>query len=341
MTVHLISAGLSVIDALRKPREKLRDPGFARVVGDARPAYLLADAGIREHQRDAAARWIAAALAPSGSADRDEDKARRLAQVTAEISPERWPDDFSAEIGTYLRMPGTRRPPSGEDIVVFVCSDTADGLLAGVWNALALTDGSLADVRYLSDPERQLRDARGRVVLARVPGMDVGDEPGFRQAMGALGVLARDLFRYGHLAPAEPFRFSVSGGYKAAIPYLIGLAEAVRSVDGPRLEQLGAGDLMPADGLPYPVEAWVLHEKAPEKADPIRLPLRRLVASSVRKELAGFGDDGKRREPGKPVPGTLEGYAYEAPGPRGKETCELTAFGVGLRALLGVPGEAW
>ena len=340
MTVHLISVGKSVIDSLAKPREKLKgNRDLAAEISDAHPAELLIREGVLAHQRDLASAWLAAALAPRGSPVRDQAKTDWLTGVARKVRPDLWPDDFSAEIGTFVRMPGTRRPFPRQDIAVLVCSDTPTGLLAGVWNALALTHGSLDRLLHIPDPADsagQLGVARGRVVIARIPGMDVGDDRGFRRAMGALGVLARELFAYGRLEPAEPFQFCLSGGYKATIPYLIGLAEAVRSIDKTRLGELGVAGLMPGDGSPYPVEAYVLHEEA---AKAIRLPLRRLLPEAVRDELAGFGKDGIRRKKGKPDPGTLEGYAYEAAGPARKETCELTAFGVGLRELLGVPDE--
>lgn len=340
MTVHLISVGTSVIEALGKPREKLTgNRDLAVGISDAQPGRLLTREGILDHQRDLASDWLAAALAPPVSPVRDQGKADRLAEIAHRIRPDLWPDDLSAEIGTFARMPGTRRPFPSADIAVLVCSDTPAGLLSGVWNALALTYGSLDRVLYIADAAasaKLLSDARGRVVIVRVPGMDAGDDRGFRQAMGALGVLARELFMYGRLKQAEPFRFCLSGGYKATIPYLIGLAEAVRSVDKTRLDELGAGTVMPAGGSPYPVDAYVLHEEATR---PVRLPLRRLIPEAVRDELAGFDDDGIRRQKGKPDPGTLEGYAYEAEGPPRKETCELTAFGVGLREFLGVPAE--
>jgi hypothetical protein len=82
----------------------------------------------------------------------------------------------------------------------------------------------------------------------------------------------------------------------------------------------------------------MLHETSP---DAIPLPLRYLIASAVRTELRDF-DDGEppaRAKPGIPGYGTLAGYAYAATGPTGKERCELTPFGTGLRALLGVPAE--
>jgi hypothetical protein len=355
MTVHLISVGTSILtDALRKPREKLgAGSDLARVIGKERPADLLADQRILAHQRDDASEWLAGALAPNGSPARDEAKADRLAKVMAAITPDLWPDSFSAEIQTLARMPYARRPFPETDIGILICSDTPDGLLAGVWNAVALTHGNLDRVSYLPDlsdsvsaegtrarmaRKELLGSARGQVVIARVSGMDAADNRRFKGAMEALGVLASDLFQYGKLDRGEPFRFCLSGGYKAAIPYLIGLAEAVRSVDESRLTQLGVPELMPAGGAPYPAEAYMLHETSP---DPIPLPLRYLIADEVRIELQDFGiQDRIQRE--KRIPGgwgRLEGYAYEATSPGGKGAWELTPFGAGLRKFLGVPAE--
>lgn len=82
-----------------------------------------------------------------------------------------------------------------------------------------------------------------------------------------------------------------------------------------------------------PVEAYVLHETASQQAPPIRLPLRRLIASQVEQELSGFDRSGARTT--TPSPSLLNGYAYEA----AKGRCVLTAFGEGLRALFGVSPE--
>jgi hypothetical protein len=109
-------------------------------------------------------------------------------------------------------------------------------------------------------------------------------------------------------------------------------------MDAVRLGELGVPDLMPERG-PYPVSAFVLHETAGQDTPPIPLPLRLLVASAVRKELTGFSESGERR--GKPSPALLDGYAYECSGRPGKDSCMLTAFGEGLRALFGVTPEAY
>lgn len=345
MTVHVISVGTSIVtEALEKPKQKLAR-SFALEVEAARPAEMFKDDGIPDHDRDGASEWLAEALAPDASPARDPDRVRRLAEVTTAIHPERWDADFSAELDTMDRME-VPRPFPPADIAILVCSDTPKGLLSGAWNALALANGDLGGVSYLADLTDSvaarrarrdlLREARGRVVIARVGGMDAAHDDGFRRAMQALGVLARDLFRYGQLGKAEPFWFHLSGGYKAAIPYLIGMAEAVRSVDAARLAQLGGTGSMPGDGSPYPVEAFVLHDSAKPGDRPIRLPLRRLFPEAVQDELKDFDPENwKRRKKGKPDYATLEGYAYEGTG----LFCELTPFGAGLMAFFGVPDE--
>jgi hypothetical protein len=256
---------------------------------------------------------------------------------------------LSAETETFGRVQGTGGLSlSTGDIAVLICSDTPSGLLAGVWNALALTGGNLSKIRYVPglDPGHSLGDLRGHAVLVRVTGMDARDASGFRDAMRGLCLLARQVFASGSLKGPEEFRFYLSGGFKAAIPYLVGLAEAVRSVDRRCLEAIGAGAAVPPSGA-YPVKAFMLHEsatrhvRAETNVPPIELPLRRLVARVVRSELSEF--DGGRRT-GKPATTILEGYAYEVTGGRpDSETCELTLtpFGAGLHALFGLDHEGF
>lgn len=349
MTVHVISVGTSILtEPSMKPNVKL-PRGLAVAVKGVGSVSAFTDESIPDHDRTEASEWLASALEPGRDPARGKDRATRLAEVTEVIKPELWPNDFSAELQTIDRM-GVARPFPSADIAILVCSDTPNGLLAGVWNALALTNGDLDHVSYLADLADSeavrrarrdlLRAARGHIVIARVGGMDAADNNGFRRAMQALGVLARDLFKYGQLGKAEPFWFHLSGGYKAAIPYLIGMAEAVRSVDAAQLARLGAGDLMPGDGSPYPVEAFVVHDSAQPGDKPIHLPLRRLFPEAVQDELKDFGAlDWKRRKKGKPDFAALEGYAYDAIGAAGRETCELTPFGAGLMAFFGVPDE--
>jgi hypothetical protein len=337
VTVNVISVGISVLDALADPEAKLA--GKTEIITAIRrtaPRELMADAGIDEVRgKQEASAWLAAALSPGRSGARDA-----LADAAAAVRPGQWPLNMSAEVETFGVVQRTGGfSLSGGDLAVLVCSDTPPGLLAGAWNALAITGGDLSRVRYVPDiatPGSGLADLHGHAVLVRITGMDASDSKGFQAAMNGLGLLGRSLFASGSLRPAEEFRFYLSGGFKAAIPYLVGLAEAVRSVDVTCLERLGRADLMPGPG-PWPVKAFMLHEAAAPGTPPIELPLRRIVARVVRNELTEW-ENGQRT--GVPDQGLLEGYAYEvASGPPGKERCELTAFGAGLRALFGLSRE--
>jgi hypothetical protein len=347
MTVHLVSVGLSIRDALKDPetrRRKLKDKHeLIAAIGRAEPWNLLVrEAGVsdppRDRDRELANQWLAEAVGGT-----DNAKAARLGEVAAAIRPREWPLDMSAELETFALAAGMGKFSLAKgDIAVFICSDTPPGLAAGVWNALGLTAGDLSRVRYAGEPGSLPGDLGGHAVLVRITGMDASSSEGFGRAMDGLGLLARQLFVKGKLHRAEEFRFYLSGGYKAAIPYLIGLAEAVHSVDKQCLSDIGVPDLMPKDGQPYPVTAWVLHDTAGTRATggrpvpPIRLPLRRLIAESVREELTEY-DNTTRRRTGKPVTPLLEGYAYEVA--RDGRTSELTPFGMGLRALFGMTPE--
>jgi hypothetical protein len=336
MTVHLISVGLSLLRKLRNPHGELPDGNESLVLTisrcDPRPGSLLDSSTTRQEASD----WLAKTLA-------DHDSAAQFPDVMKAVRLATWPRTMSAELETFAKgqQSGTFALSRG-DIAVLICSDTPDGLLAGLWNAVALVGGDLSRVTYVSDPSDvpdpsgTLGHVRGRVVLARVTGMDAGTS-GFRDAMGGLGLLARHLFASGSLKEPEEFRFNLSGGFKAAIPYLIGMAEAVRSIDATCLSDIGAADLMPKVG-PYPVTAYVEHETAGPEAQPIRLPLRLLDAEAVRYELGEFGESTRH---GLPDGALLNGYAYECSGKKGKEICTLTAFGQGLRELFGIGPEGY
>jgi len=325
VTVHLISVGLSLRDAFLDPYSNVGDDDLAGEIDRQKPFELLA----QDIDRDAASDWLARALPAPGEPPRDTADAGRLRELSAAVLPDRWPRTISAETATFDRVDGTDFPLSRRDIAILICSDTALGLLAGVWNAAALTDKELTRVRYLPEPGSLRAAVRGCAVLARIQGMDAGSPEGFAEAMAGLGLVARHLFKYGKLEKAEEFRFYLSGGFKAAIPYLIGLAEAVRSVDHDCLREMRPEGPVP-DTWPYPVEAYVLHDTARPGTSAIRLPLRVLVAAAVRRELAVFGADGTFR--GELERDRLLGYAYQLDG---TGCYKLTAFGAGLRALFG------
>jgi len=344
VTVHLISVGRSVLNSLEKPDDQLANRGLATAIRHSGAHELIPAGGDAGEQARAASDWVAAALGPgdgaAGSAEPPTGPAARLAEAAARVRPAIWPCRFSAELETFGKvLRGACRLPD-HDIAILICSDTSPGLLAAVWNALALTGGDFSRVRYQADlnPGQRLARLRNHVVLIRVPHLDARSAEDFREAMGYLGRLARRLFESGELTTAEPFDFYLSGGYKATIPYLIGMAEAVRSVDRVSLRALGAEHLMPDEGT-YPAGAFVLHETARDDPGPIPLPLRLLDMEAVRSELRDFDAAGHR--PGIPSSTLLNGYAYEITKRKDRETCTLTAFGAGLRAFLGVGPEGF
>jgi hypothetical protein len=314
VTVFLISVGVSLLEKVEDFRNWLPREAWSEF--HKRPPAGLFDAAIAARtatatETDAASRWLTGALSPAGDPAQDPAAAKALRSHAVAVQPDLWPADLSAELDTFAHATraGQRLGPS--DTAILICSDTVAGLLAGVWNAVALVGGDVSRTRYLVDPGQVRTSEVGTVTIARVPGMDAGTEAGFVEAMGWMGALAKGLLDHPRLA-GEPLECHLSGGYKAAIPYLIGLVEWIRSA--------GQGGT---------VEAFVRHEETTGR--PIRLPLRRIPREIVQDELGqGWDQDGSRD--GRP-PGLLDGYAYHY-----DETLKkwkLTPYGVGLRAVFG------
>lgn len=280
----------------------------AKAISRERPQDVLVDAQAAENG-EVASDWLAGVLTSGNLPD------SQFAAMVKAIQPGIWPARVSAELDTFSRVKDAAIPLLATDTAVLVCSDTPDGILAGLWNATALAGADLERIRYLPDPVGPLGDVRGKALVVRVKGLDASSESGFRKAMSGLGSLGRHLLDSPAVGQADAFRFYLSGGFKAAIPYLIGLAEGLRSASGKR-----------------EVDAYVLHETGRSAA--IRLPLRRMIAAQVAEELSGFeGQPAIRKD--RPQPALLYGYAYDLKG----KSYELTPFGEGLRALFALPHE--
>jgi hypothetical protein len=311
MTVHIISVGLSMLCRLTDPA-RLEQAGLTqdqvKTIGRARPQDVISQFS-SDARGDRASAWLVSAFCDLTDARHDEQAAARLATVADAVKPKHWTARMSAELQTFGRVQGATIPVRPADTVVLVCSDTVDGLVAGLWNAAGLSGGDLTRVSYLPDPADEPGQVRGRVLLVRVKHLDASSERGFSQAMKGLGTLGRALLDSPEVGKSDAFRFYLSGGFKAAIPYLIGLAEGVRSAGGDR-----------------EVNAYVLHETG--RSDAIRLPLRRMTRESVASELDHFDEDTGTSPPFRGAR-LLYGYAYEDDG----EGYKLTPFGEGLRAL--------
>jgi hypothetical protein len=307
--VHVISVGKSLFDFFARPHSGDRD--LADRVRRARitkiPTVQVQNARAAE-----AHAWLTRCLVDRDDATRDE-----LAKACDIADPGRWPARVSAELSTVAAVPAGSIPLPAVDSAVLIPSDTFVGLRAALWNAVALAGGDLDRVRYTPDldPDRPLGEIAGHVLITRIPGMHAGTDKGFRAAMRHLGLLGRLLVDTAKPGRRIDFDFHLSGGYKAAIPYLIGLAEGLRSLPGG-----------------HHVEAYVLHEATEGNA--IRLPLRRVTVESVDEELArGWDRQGRRSRPPHGGVLFLEGYAYQESEDR--DGWVLTPFGHGLRALFG------
>ena len=110
------------------------------------------------------------ARSPPGRPATTPQAAARLAAATAAIKPA-MAGGISAELGTFA---GSRAGRSAQesDTAVLVCTDTAEALLAGLWNAAALTGGVLSRIRYLPLPRPSSEPVRGTVLLTRIKQLD-------------------------------------------------------------------------------------------------------------------------------------------------------------------------
>jgi hypothetical protein len=209
-TVHVVPVGISLLG--RIDRGELADLRYAR------PAPAQTDAspdGPVRHQ-------LRLATGADGllAVDRLLD-GRERQQLRPPTSHE-----LSAEWSTVRAARDTQ--PAGEDAVVLLATDTDDGLRSALLVAARYTD----QIRYLDDPlgwRHPPRVEEGGVYLCRAPGLDLARPDLGTDVWRALG-------RIGHLVADDARRtprqviFHLSGGYKAVIPYLMVLAETVRSV---------------------------------------------------------------------------------------------------------------
>ena len=166
-----------------------------------------------------------------------------------------------------LEIDKLRPPATGQhrgDAYVFVSTDTEAGLLAAT--AVAVGTANKAAIRYIDDPAteqfRRHRIEPGQVHVCRIPDLDLSEPDRIGtatwQALGSIGHVAAETARQ----PADvaaPWRIVVhlSGGYKAMIPSMLVMAEAISSL-------LAATE----DDNKHnaTISAWTLHEDAPDTA---------------------------------------------------------------------------
>jgi hypothetical protein len=341
MTVHLVTVGDSV-------RRFILDPGPRHQPPHQPPPGLVHRGKHRDAERlsvnghpaldlkkpDSLAEWLHRLAAG------DADTVARATEAIDEAGVASWGWRASAEATTLhtvtvqaaIAGTGVVAGPGhgligGQDLVVLLASDTGAGLLAAFWNAALLRDGDLGQFAYLDDPAGDVISlsgparglpGRGGVLVARIRNLDLSAGKDYRPAMRHLGILGRRVLE--GLDDGEDIQVHLSGGYKATIPFMIGIAEGLRSV---KLSGRSA-----AAG----VRAFVVHED-PFTADPATAP--QLIELPLRYLNSGILDDELDRITGTAPPGehlgALEGYAYLRVGDR----FERTPFGEGLIELMG------
>jgi hypothetical protein len=189
----------------------------------------------------------------------------------------RHPDSraLSAEWST---IHAARANQPGADAIILLATDTDEGLRSALFVAARYP----TEIHYLDDPLRWDLPPQvipGNVYLCRVPGLDLARSnlatPVWR-ALGRLGRLVADDARHAD----RQVMFHLSGGYKAVLPYLMVMAETLRSI-------LCDKELCTSAST---VRAAALHESS---ADLVDVPIRWWPAAhwALIKELARWLTD--------------------------------------------------
>ena len=289
MTVHIVPVGLSLADYLQSPQVRT-DLGVERQVHQR-----WKEPGLGLSQNVHPNELLSRAFGSDSHKVSDDDFDKFMALID-EAHIQGWPGNLgmSAEIDA-IRARDVEL--ADDDRVILLASDTPEGLANAAWNALVLAEGDQKRVWYRDSLKhaRPESGARQQIVIMRVPYLDVTSHEEFPKALQSLTELAKLI--QGHGIPddeklvrcqGEELAFHITGGYRATVPYLIAIAEWLRS--------LRSGT----------VSARLL----PGKADrTFPMPLRSPQESMVRAELEIFK---KGRCPTSAMNNTaLLGYAYD------------------------------
>lgn len=197
LIVHLVSVGLSLLDEIESPESPLT----------ARDALLHAAVGPRRELD-----W--ARLGPAGMP--------RLSTTAPDMAAE-W-----TSIASSLNDP--RYACVDGEAYVFLATDTDQGLRAAT---LLSQPYQRSSARYLDEPLAAGRPVLepGDVVVCRIPDLDLGTLTPTTTTWRSLGVAGRMVADTATQTARGEWHVIVhlSGGYKAMIPYLMVLAEAIHS----------------------------------------------------------------------------------------------------------------
>lgn len=316
ITVHVATVGVSLFENLltgwsSRIESALGDTDLAHAVIDNQEHIHDLDGELEDPQAEALR--VSEKLVKETS---DDGQAREaLENLVDEISPDLWPRDVSAELASLAaNRSGNPRLDIGgaiDETVLLIASDTGRGLRAALFNALAITGGDVDRVDYLPTPKSTFRIEHGRVTIVRLPGLDAENNEQFLRAMRELSAFG-PFFEEALRNPESTCRFHLTGGFRVAMPFLLGFAQALRSLHGGRIS----------------AHAQYEFSNSPRS---IELPLSSPPTDDLEGKLAGFDGSGySTRRP--PEEGAWEGFAYDYLTDR--RQWRLTPFGMALRELI-------
>lgn len=327
MTIHIVPVGLSLADTLSHSREK------GKVLQHTKKKWKSGQFGFDRTTGDVSA-LLHSALGGGPADQGSESDLQKLENIIDEHQIGQWGSrkHYSAELDA---MKAEDPNLKSDDLILLLASDSHDGLLCAALNALALAKGNLDLIWYRhsieiwnqDQPEHihkddLVRSHRRQIVIVRVQNLDVKTSDGFDLAL-------KDLTSLGSLLTGGPdketeklhrdreeIRFHLTGGYRTTLPYLLAVAEWVKSV----AENQVSAHLIPGEDLKS-----------------TRVPLRWLDKRQVRSELDKFNKDGDCKQA---LPNSyLLGYAYDkVKDSRGHY--RLTEFGLNMRQLFSPRKEA-
>ncbi|MFT4136278.1 hypothetical protein [Microbacterium sp.] len=332
-TVHFVTVGLSIFQTLKDERDDgPLGSGFA---------FNVLSHGIRQGAVEVTAKkdpskgvpTYAAGWGYDGDRAHNNEQSRTatdLKKLLAEIESEDLYDSGLRRVSAELDSLGAHLTPHDlesmprvgpSDVTVFLVSDTDACKAAAFWNVGLLTKGTFRNVHWIDDGFTTQRDLdAGHIYIGTVRDLEAGSLPRFAQDLGRLAVqMHGDMSRSRHTKAV----FHLSGGYKAAVPYFLAMAEWLEYPESQRLK----------------VAAYAMHEDDRKK---VSLPVRRIAAEGDEKTYVRWlypvvGEARSGPEPYLPdvKDRRLDGYAYRSRmSAAGEEKIDDTDLGWGLSALL-------
>jgi hypothetical protein len=181
---------------------------------------------------------------------------------------------------------------------VLIASDTDDGLRS----AIMVAGQYGPQVTYVPEPleARTMRIEPGQIYVFRIPGLDFGTSRSNDETWLSLGSVGHVIARTARQATVTPWSvlLHLTGGYRAMLPYLLIMAEGIKSVFNDSTQ------IPPGQPAPM-LRAVSVHEHEPQtpvvQLKQVELPIRWVEGSQLTDlgEIAGYTENGLRIFDGK------------------------------------------